>query len=261
MITLITLTQGNPIALKRTIDNVVEAFEGKVNEVIVGDFCVFESDRVKMVQEQYSVYCAQYKMPFNWLFQNGFAFNLNALSERAENDICLYMNVGEIIEKNIRLDLLNENWNCFKFNHATETHQWIRMWNRKQLQWSGRIHEEIIGTKYISPDFIFQMADTEKDAGDAFYSWVMDDCKEAVYFNQYLKLIDSPNEIGATNYGWVNYARDNYQHIKDRLIAKGKRYEAFVNGDLNMYLESAKEDWPKSEAFKNSNLIHFQNVQ
>ena len=254
MITLITLTQGNPIALKRTIDNVVEWFDGKVNEVIVGDFCIFESDRVKMVQEQYSVYCAQYKMPFNWLFENGFAFILNALSERASNDLCLYMNVGEIVEKNIRLDLLNENWNCFKFNHATETHQWIRMWNRHQLEWSGRIHEEVIGQKYISPDCIFQMADTEKDNSDPFYSAVMNDIKELVYFNQYIKLVEYPHEQGATNSGWLTYARDSYHNIKERLEAKGARYEAFKDGNLQKYLDNCQEFEPQ----QNSDLIHFQ---
>ena len=252
MITLITLTQGNPIALKRTIDNVVEAFEGKVNEVIVGDLCVFDSDKQKVsdaVEDGIIV-----TMPFNQLFLNGFANTLNELAGYSTNDLCLYMNVGEIVEKNIRLDLLNENWNCFKFNHATETHQWIRMWNRQQLQWSGRIHEEVVGQKYISPDCIFQMADTEKDNADPFYSAVMNDIKELVYFNQYIKLVEYPHEQGATNSGWLTYARDSYHNIKERLEAKGARYEAFKEGNLQKYLDNCQEFEPT----QNSDLIHFQ---
>jgi len=251
MITLITVTQGNPIALKRTIDNVVEAFEGRVNEVIVGDLCVFEKDvqALEDLEENYTI-----RLPFNDLFLNGFGATLNKLAQHATNDLCLYMNVGEIIEKNIRLDLLNENWNCFKFNHATETHQWVRMWNRKQLQWSGRIHEEVIGTKYISPDCIFQMADTEKDNADPFYSAVMNDIKELVYFNQYIKLVEYPHEQGATNSGWLTYARDSYHNIKERLEAKGARYEAFKEGNLQKYLDNCQEFEPQ----QNSDLIHFQ---
>ena len=253
MITLITLTQGNPIALKRTIDNVVEWFDGKVNEVIVGDLCVFTKDH-KAIEDLTSKNIRSYFIRFNYLFEKGFASALNDTATLATNDLCLYMNVGEIVEKNIRLDLLNENWNCFKFNHATETHQWIRMWNRQQLQWSGRIHEEVVGQKYISPDCIFQMADTEKDNADPFYSAVMNDIKELVYFNQYIKLVEYPHEQGATNSGWLTYARDSYHNIKERLEAKGARYEAFKEGNLQKYLDNCQEFEPT----QNSDLIHFQ---
>jgi len=80
------------------------------------------------------------------------------------------------------------------------------------------------------------------------------DQKEMVYFNQYLSLVDHPDQRGATNVGWVKYAQDSYQHIKDRLLAKGKRYEAFNEGDLDKYLANCKEFEPQ----QNSDLIHFQ---
>lgn len=252
MITLLTVTQGNPIALKRTIDNVVEWFDGKVNEVIVGDLCVFRDDFDKILGTPYVTWVKP--LPFNQLFEHGFGATLNELAGIASNDLCLYMNVGEIVETNMRLDIISPNWNCYKFNHATETHQWIRMWNRQQLQWSGRIHEEIVGQKYISPDCIFQMADTEKDNSDPFYSAVMNDIKELVYFNQYIKLVEYPHEQGATNSGWLTYARDSYHNIKERLEAKGARYEAFKEGNLQKYLDNCQEFEPQ----QNSDLIHFQ---
>jgi hypothetical protein len=251
MITLITLTQGNPIALQRTIDNVVEWFGDLVNEVIVGDLCVFEKDSEKIIMD-YRVHVVG--MPFEYLFKHGFAYTLNELTSHATNDLCLYMNVGEIVEGNINLKQFTNGYNLWNFNHATETHQWGRMWNRKELTWSGRIHEEVVGNKRLAPSIIFTMADTPKDDSDPFYSAVMNDIKELVYFNQYLMLVDRPGERGATNSGWVKYAQDSYQNIKERLQAKGARYEAFIEGNLQKYLDNCKEFQPHN----NSDLIHFQ---
>lgn len=263
MITLITLTQGNPIALKRTVDNVLEKFQGKVNEVIIGDLCVFEQDREVITNQFYfpnrSGVQAIGVLPlgFNMLFHEGFGRTLNILATSAHNDLCLYMNVSEIVDSPVNLDIIHPQWNSYKFDHATETHKWCRLWNRKQLKWSGRIHEIVVegaGQKYTSPDILFTMADTPKDDADPFYSAVMNDIKEMVYFKQYLTLVDSPQEIAGTDQGWVKYARDSYQHIKDRLLAKGARYEAFVEGDLQKYLDNCKEFEPQ----QNSDLIHFQ---
>lgn len=255
-ITLITLTQGNPIALKRTIDNVIERFEGKVNEVVVGDLCVLQSDKNTIYEylQSLGIPYAYPNLPFNELFATGFGSTLNKLSERSLNDLCLYMNVSEIVDSPVNLSIIHPQWNSYKFNHATDPHKWVRLWNRKQLQWSGRIHEEVVGQKYTSPDILFTMADTEKDNGDPFYSQVMNDIKELVYFNQYIALVEKPGEIGATNQGWVKYAQDNYQHIKDRLLKKGARYEAFIEGNLQKYLDNCQEFDPQ----QNSDLIHFQ---
>ena len=250
MITLISLTQGNPIALQRTIDSVKSAFGDKLTQVIVGDLCVFDKDK----QAIDGMGAMRVELPFNELFLNGFGNTLNKLSNHSFNSLCLYMNVGEIVEANVNHDCISDSWNCYKFNHATDPHQWIRLWNREKLTWSGRIHEEVVGSKRLAPSIIFTMADTPKDSDDAYYSSVMNDVKEMVYFNQYLSLIDKPNERGATNSGWVQYAKDSYQHIKDRLLAKGARYEAFNEGDLQKYLDNCTEFQPHN----NSDLIHFQ---
>jgi hypothetical protein len=255
MITLITLTQGNPIALQRTIDNVVEWFGSLVNDVVVGDLCVFESDRKKLEYKSVMNFeGVTVPLPFNELFLNGFGATLNKLAKHATNDICLYMNVGEIVEGNINLKQFANGYNLWNFNHATETHQWGRMWNRKELTWSGRIHEEVVGNKRLAPSIIFTMADTPKDDSDPFYSAVMNDIKELVYFNQYLMLVDRPGERGATNLGWIQYAQDSYKSIEERMVGKGARYVAFVDGDLQKYLDNCKEFQPHN----NSDLIHFQ---
>lgn len=248
MITLITLTQGNPIALKRTIDNVLS--HGLCNEIIVGDMCLFEEDSIIIN----GMGVKQVPLAFNHLYLNGFGATLNQLAEHATNDLCLYLNVGEIIECNLKKELINPNYNCYAFNHATETHHWIRLWNKHKLKWSGRIHEEVIGDRKLCPTLLFQMADTEKDNGDKFKAQVYNDCKEIVYFYQLLRLVDNPNDIGATNEGWVKYAKDSYNHIKERLLAKGERYQAFIEGNHLKYLENCKE----FQSQDNNHLIHFQ---
>jgi len=258
LITLITLTQGNPIALKRTIDSVVSSFNGMVNEVIIGSLCVFQHDSNKLsdIVSELSIPTTTVSLPFNKLFKDGFGSTLNHLSEHATNDLCLYMNVGEIVECNINTSIISDSFNCYKFNHATETHQWIRMWNRKQLSWSGRIHEEVVGKKYVSPDFIFQMADTHKDETDSFYSQVMNTIKEYVYWNQYLIIANNPNELGATNMGWVKYAKDSYQSIEERMNLYPERLQAFRDGDLEKFLNHCKE--VGFGEHKNDNLVHYQ---
>jgi len=87
-----------------------------------------------------------------------------------------------------------------------------------------------------------------------FIQAVMNDIKELVYFNQYLKLVEMPGERGSTDQGWIKYANENYQHLKDRMTAKGERYNAFLIGDKELYLNNCS-DLPY---FENNNLIHFQ---
>ena len=254
MITLVTLTQGNPIALKRTIDNVIEHFQGKVNEVVVGDLCPFgdDSEAIQLLSETLPI--NQITLPFNTLFEQGFGNTLNFLSEFANNDLVLYLNVGEIVESNMQIDLLSQGYNCFQFDHAEDKHHWTRLYNKKDMQWSGRIHEEVRREKNVCPTMLFRMADTEKDSHNQCKAQVYNDIKELVYFNQYIKLVEEPNEIGATNQGWVTYAKDGYQSLTERLAKKGKRYEAFKEGDLQKYLDNCQE----FENFDNNNLIHYQ---
>lgn len=241
MITLITMSQGNPLALKRTLDS----FKGLCNEVIFGDLLLLETDRV--IIETYGV--KMIPLPFNFIFKNGFAATLNELAKHATNDWCLYMNVGEVIESTV-LTMEDTTANCYCFDHATETHKWYRLYNRKELQWAGIIHEELEGGKRAAAEPLFRMADTDKDEVNAT---LYNDVKELVYFKQYLRLVDEPGIIGITNQGWVNYAKESYQHIKDRLEAKGRRLEAFETGDLHLYLNEAI-----NQEFLSNQIIHFQ---
>ncbi len=251
---------GNIIVLEETLKSFVNS--GVCNEVIYGDLLLFPDDReiLQTYQEPYNLKIVRY--PFNYIFKNGFSDLLNSLSKHATNDLVIYMNTSEVISVDNGIsDIIDNNPQCntFFFDHATDPHRWYRCYNRNDLQWSGMIHEEVIGDykPYHKP--IFTMADKEKDMGNAFKAKVFNDVKEIVYFQQYKNLIDFPEKQGGTNSGWLSFAADNYDSMTLRLEGKGKRYEAFIEGDLYKYLEQVYNDKEfEKERFESSTLIEYQ---
>ncbi len=250
MISLATVTQTNPVALRRTVDNLKASFGGLCNEFVVGDVSIFPGqfsegfDDVRFIP-----------MEFNYLFKHGFASALNHVASHATNDLCLYLNVAEIVGAHLNASVIKDEFNCYPFNHAEDPHIWVRMWDRRELSWSGRIHEEIVGPKRQCPHLIFQMADTPKDDKDDFHARVYNDVKEMVYFQQYVHLVEHPEELGATNVHWLNYARSEYDDLKRRLDAKGARYQAFIDGDKEAYIKAATENPPPKEWGKSGGWI------
>ncbi len=256
------MSQGNTIALKRTLDS----FKGIVDEIIYGDLLIFEDDR-KVIEKYKKKYNLKtIKFPFNYIFENGFSSLLNNLAEYATNDLVLYMNCSEIVDGEERiLRLINElfhGYNCFAFDHETDKHSWFRLYNRKELKWQGLIHEEIVGERRDCPYYIFRMKDTEKDMGNAFKAKVYNDIKELTYFNQYIKLVEHPELQGITNDWWVSFAKENYESMKDRLQKKGKRYEAFLEGNLQKFIDDINSNPEfKNEKHVSSTLVNFQGAR
>ena len=234
-ITLITPTQGNPVALVRTINS----FAPYINEVVIGDVCVFKEDKTT-IKEMAHVFSMKglpvriLPLPFNYIFLHGFAHTLNVLADYATNDFILYMNVGEVIHSGRPVVSGDMDFNSFFITHPIEKHLWFRMYNKKEMKWSGFIHEEIVGQSKRCPTSSFVFEDTEKDMNDPYKAGIYNHIKEIVYFKNYLRLIDVPGEIGATNRGWVNFAAEQYGNMKERMEAKGMLYTAFLAGDSNM---------------------------
>jgi hypothetical protein len=103
------------------------------------------------------------------------------------------------------------------------------------------------------------MADTEKDMQDEFKARVFNDCKEINYFSQYIRMVDDPKSIQATNMGWVKYAHQEYASMKERLLKKGKRYEAFVTGDFKLFLEDIYHNVEfQNEEHTSTDIINYQ---
>lgn len=236
-ITGITMGCGNVIVLKETL----KSFSTICDEIIYGDMLIFDDDR-----DMLHTYTKEFNLKiiditFDYLFHNGFGSLLNVLASYASNNTVLYLNTSEIIEKdNGILDILNPEYNCYFFDHATDPHRWYRFYNRRELKWSGRIHESLIpiGDKDFRPYHkpVFRMADLEKDMNNSFKAQVFNDVKEIVYFNNYMSIVDDISNLGGTDTGWVRFATDNYNSMHERLLKKGNRYTAFQTRDLLMYL-------------------------
>lgn len=262
MISLVTMSQGNVIALQRTVASVL----GVCDEVIYGDMCIFNEDTTAISEAKFDIRVNQYLLPFNYIFTHGFSSTLNTLASRASNDVVMYLNVGEVISSSLEpIKDVVERSECdmWYIDHATEKHRWWRVYNRKKLEWSGLIHEEVvpIGGLDVSPYHkpLFRFADTDKDMIDPLKARVMNDIKEIVYFEQLMKIVDQPNLLAATSPGWLAFAKDQYSSMQERLAAKGERYSSFKTGNKGQYLNDVlTSDEFKQERFESSLIIEYQ---
>lgn len=223
---------GNVVVLKETLSS----FAGVCDEIIYGDLLIFPEDRELLYsyQNEFNIRIISFK--FDYIFRNGFSAILNELASFSKNDMVMYMNTSEVIANDFGiLNAINDEYNCYYFDHETDKNRWFRTYNRHQLKWSGRIHEALASTSkydfrpYHKP--IFRMADLEKDMYSPFKAAVFNSIKEVVYFTNYMSIIDSPEQLGATDPGWIKFATENYGSMKERLEAKGPLYKAFIESD------------------------------
>lgn len=257
-ISLLTMGAGNVLVLKETI----ESFKNICDEIIYGDLLLFQEDReiIKDYQKEYNLKIVPFK--FNFLFKHGFSALLNILAEHASSDLVMYMNTSEVIDEDYGIaKIINDNPECnsFYFTHRTENHRWFRTYSRKDLKWSGRLHEQLTGEfrPYHKP--IFMMKDLEKDLGDPFKAKVLNCAKETVYWEQYTSIVDHPEYLEATDPGWLEFCRGNYDSMKERLKNKGARYQAFIDGDLEAYIHDVMTNPEfEKERFESTNLIAYQ---
>lgn len=256
-VTLITMGAGNVLVLKETL----KAFSHVCSEVIYGDMLLFEEDRkiLHSYKNEFNIDICQ--LPFNLLYKAGFSMVLNSLAAMAHTPLVLYMNTSEVIDEDYGImDILNSNPDCnsFYFTHRQERHRWFRLYDRRNLKWHGLIHEELQGdyNPYHKPAFM--MKDLEKDMQDPFKASVFNSAKECTYWNQLIRIADNPELLDGVNNGWLNFAKDTYQSMKDRLAQKGRQVEAFENGDLDLFLRSVNDSSFKNQTFESSNAIAFQ---
>lgn len=258
MLSLITPTQGNPIALKRTIDSL----KGVCDEYIIGSVCLFPDDEREIEKYATEVNLKVVHLPFDYIYRNGFSSILNLLASHVTNRIACYLNVGEILSKNhgILESINDEKYNSFYIDHPIEKHRWWRIFSVKDLKWDGLLHEEIIGEYRPYHRSILTFEDTEKDNSNALKAKCYDDVKEICYFTQLCRIVEDPSLLGATSPGWLEFAKDQYESMLIRLKAKGERWEAFKTGDYGRYMNDVMTN-PEFEKqrFESSLLIEYQN--
>lgn len=261
-LTLVTMSQGNPKALKETFNS----FWGVVDEIIFGDMTLFEEDAdlIESYKTEYNLKIIKY--PFNYIYKNGFSTILNDLISHSTNDLCIYMNCSEIISKGKEtiLQTINSNTDCntFYFDHDTDKHHWYRCNRKSEIHWEGVIHEQS-GPEDIFRPFrkpLFTMADLPKDNDTPFKSRCYDFAKEVVYFNNYRKLIDNPEQIGYTDIGWLKFAKDNYNSFKERMENKGDFYRAYEESNIELlysYIYNSSDFY--KERLESSIVLEYQN--
>ena len=263
-ISLLTMGQGNVLALKQTL----ESFKGVVDEVIYGDMLLFPEDRLVLesYKKEYNINIQ--RLPFNYLFQMGFSSCLNFLTSNAKNDIVIYMNTSEAIDEDYGIvDIVNDNVDCnmFYFTHRTDPHRWFRCYNRKELQWKGFIHEEvvpIIGEEKPYHKPIFMMKDEEKDMQDPYKALIFNLFKEQTYFRNYMKIVDYPKLFEGTNEGWKSFALDQYPSMKERIEKYEKFHLAVKTGNYDMLMEDILNNPSfEKERLESSKLINFQGIR
>lgn len=260
MVTLITMGAGNVEALGKTL----ESFKGLCDEVVYGDLLLFDEDRKRLddYKEKYNL--KSIRFDFNLIFEEGFSALLNRLAALATNRWVMYMNTGEVIDSvtpsvtksKVKELILDKGlfYDTFYFDHATDPHKWFRFYNKTELKWSGRIHEELRHIdknerirKDPNDEPAFRMKDLEKDLSDPYKAWVFNDVKEIVYFEQYRRIVENPKLLEGTNEYWLWHARENYLSFVERLEAKKDRYEAFKKRDLKMYFANVPKEAGKQK--------------
>lgn len=245
----------------RVLYKTLESLSTVCDEIVYGDMLLFEDDREILESYKRIFNLKVIRYDFNFIFKNGFSAILNSLAEHAKNNLTLYLNTSEIIEEDYGItDVIvnNPDCNAFYFVHKIDPHRWYRLGDKRDLKWSGILHEQLSGEykPYWKP--IFCMADLPKDTGNVFKSNVFDCLKECVYFEQYVKIFEHPELIGETDPGWFNFARDGYDSFKSRLQERGEMYESLKSGDFEAFKKSC---WnlKTNISFKSSLAIEFQN--
>lgn len=262
-ISLITMSQGNVKALKRTM----ESFKYVVDEFIYGDVLIFPEDRTIIHSYKKEFNLKTFELPFNYIFQMGFSSILNYLAANAKNNMVLYMNTSEVIDEDYGINQIinqNEDCNCFYFSHRIEKHRWFRCFDRREVLWRGRIHEESSDLRgkmqpYHKP--IFMMADTEKDMDDLWKASVFNLIKNLTYFEQYRKIVEYTKLVEGTNEGWIKWAKEQTPTMEERLLDFGVFYESFKSGDYKNFMTALKDYDVGDFDFNSSDLINFQGAR
>lgn len=255
-VTLLTMGSGNVKVLRKTLESV----SGICDEIIYGNLLLWgeDLDIVRGYEKEFNLKIVPFG--FDSLFKYGFSFVLNDLALAASNDLVIYLNTSEVIEEDygiLRIIKENPECNAFYFTHKTDPHRWYRTYNRKDLKWSGRIHESLHGEyrPYHKP--IFQMADLPKDMDNIHKAACLDSLKEVVYFEQYVQIAENPDLLGETDPGWLKFAINDYGSFKERLGKKGNVYKALKEGNVSLFMRALEGEEYRS--FKSSLAVEFQN--
>lgn len=257
-ISLLTMGQGNVKVLMETF----RSFSTFCDEIVYGDLLIWDEDRevLKEYEKEFNLRIVKY--PFNFIYKKGFSYFLNDLSKRATNNMVIYANTSEVIDKDYGAgEIINSNpdCNCFYMTHRTEHYRWFRCYDRRFLEWSGFIHESLVGDHRPFHKPILMFKDLEKDMDNQWKATIFNLTKEYVYFNNLNKIVDNPELLGGTDPGWMTFAKEQYASNKERMEKRPSLHAAFEIGNLYLFWKAISND-PEliNELFKSSDKIAYQ---
>lgn len=184
------------------------------------------------------------ELPWNFTFLHGHGSLHNQATNQAKNDWLLLFGVAETLAQEYMPlnDVLRNSGNdlVFRCNHVDDHHTWKRIWNRSGgPMWSGIIHEEIAMGK--EGQILFRMQDTEKVPDpDPFRTEVRKYVKSTSYHFLYEKLARHPEQLGATNAGWLDFVNGSIEAREVFLTEHADLLQAAIEGDKDAFLKGVE---------------------
>lgn len=230
--TIIIPAFGGGPNIERTIASVA----GICDEVVIVSTALYDEDK-----EHFKRIAAKVvELPWNHVFHHGYGSVYNQGSTVAKNDWLLLLGVAETwAETRIKPRiLLTANSNAvFRCDHVNDPCRWKRIWNRTGgTQWSGIIHEEIVGG--AEGGLMFRMQDTDKVPptdplkGEVF-RWV----KALSYNHLYDVLLNHPERLGGASPNWLKFVAGAKESIVAFVDEHRKMLNACLAGDQKQFIE------------------------
>ena len=220
MLSCIILSPSNPTDTIRT----VKSYLPYLDEVIIGDlfYYGFEREQLELAFMNESKVRLR-KMPFNEVFNKGFANVFNQCAAIAKNDIVFITGVGNDLVKwnNYAIEPKYNNW-AYLIEHTGFIGQ--TMYNRKELKLQWCIHEEVKGVRRFDDRPQYVVNDIPKE-----FNPLYDKVREAVYYEQYRKVLDGEDKV---NEDWERWCFRHEAEIRSK--CSGNVYDALKTGDKSL---------------------------
>lgn len=238
MISLVLPCYGDGASLLRTIESV----QGVCDEVVVVTEAFFpdELEYIEWLADKVV------KLPFGFVARYGDGVRLQMGAYYAKNPWCLSLGVADTMDsghENVIKTIHDQpdSRNIYLADHATEVHEWTKIWNPSSgTRWDGLIHGEI-GYGNLS-GVLFRIVDTDKTVfedplkHDAFVYY-----KSVGFSYLYRRLVWDATLLGTAHPGWLEFANENDDRMEAYLEEHSELLTAMLLGKGDAFLEHVRE--------------------
>lgn len=213
-----------------------ETFKPICDELIIISTAFWEEDLEAMRKLTDKVVV----LDWNYTALHGFGEMMNRGTTAAKNDWLMLFGIGETFHYSHVADLTgtilkSDPKTVLKVDHDNDPNQWTRIWNRSSgNQWSGVIHEAITG--HHGP-VVMRMKDTPKEPRpDKYEQEVLKYTKLCLYHEQYRRLREDNQLLGATDPGWIQFVNGSKESNEEFMEQNADLLDAMRTGDLPKFL-------------------------